>query len=474
MARGLIMKTGIHSINPLSRFNSNNPDKLDKQTTQTSPKGSFNGRQVAVVKTQSIESAEQSSISSLRKKFVAKFSSNNTGSSSAVGSAKAQASYEKNTQEIADELNDAIKQYLDKDYTFHSGYMRHYAEDPRFSKYLIVKSNSDKEVIGFSRLPKNVKELRDLLNNLLEGHSTKGSLYKSINSKLTPDHALGRIFKADGIFSPHFSVRKPPLPEPVAESKPNQTISEPTITKQPVTPERIKQQLKKVKQDISQQLKERAALHTAARLATAIISKRAEVSTTELTTHRPKLKSLNINFLNSQDLPYLQSVKANLKDDIKHLSDVIQLNLDQLPVKGECELTSLDKGAKTTIKEALNLLHNNRPSFKERLLKEFYPKKYATQQALKNQLIADLHELQYLRNEITRQPGWNAMDKTAWFQDTVYLLLKKGAATKLSLGHSSFSPTFSKALTKQLSEWAPESRSTFYVDIDDKLNYSLK
>ncbi|MCX4027378.1 hypothetical protein H0A36_24725 [Endozoicomonas sp. SM1973] len=461
------MKTGISSINPFSRLNSNDSNKANKQPVQIIPAGSFSGRQVSLLTPQDNVAVDQPSISNFKKKFIAKIS--NSRGNVVVGSTAAQTSYEKSIQEIADELNETIKQYVAKDNTLHSGYMHYYAEDPRFSKYLVIKSNSEKEVIGFSHLPKNIKELRDLLNNLLEGHSTKGSLYKSINSKLTPDHALGRIFKADGIFSPHVSVRKPPLPEPVAKSKLNQALTEPTITKPPVTPERVKQQLKKIKQETSQQLKERAALHTAARLTTAIISKRAGVSTTELTTHRAELKSLDVNFLYSQDLTYLQSVKTTLKDDINHLSDIIQLNLNQLPIKGEYELTSLGKSAKDAIKESLSLLHSHRPSFKERLLKVFFPKKYTEQLIAKNQLLAELHELQYLRNEIITQPGWEAMDKTAWFQDTVYQVLQKGSETKLSLGPSSFSPSFSKALSKQLAEWTPESRSTFYITANDKI-----
>ncbi|MDE1465287.1 hypothetical protein [Spartinivicinus poritis] len=457
------MKTGIYSINPFNRFTSTNPDKLNKHAVPTSPKGLFNGRQAALANTQNSESADHSTISNFRKRFVAKLSSSSTVNHFTVGSANAQASYEKNIQKIKNELNDAIKQYLDKDYEFHSGYMRYYASDPRFANYLAAKSYYNKEVIKFYKLPENVKELRDLLNNLLDGHSTKGSLYKSINSKLTSDHALGRIIKSDGILSPHFSVRKPPLPEPVAESKPNKTVAE-----QPITPKQIKQQLKKIKQEISQQLRERAALYTAARLTTAIISKRAEVSTRELTIHRPGLKSLNINFLHSQDLTYLQSVKENLQDDNNQLNAIIHLNLYQLPVKGECKLTSLKQKAKTTIKEALSQLHNNRPSIKERLLKAFLPKKYDEQLLAKNQLTADLHELQYLRNEITKQPGWEAMDQTAWFQDTVYQILKKGSETKLSLGPLSLSPTFSKVLSKQLAEWTPESSSTFYVAANDQ------
>ncbi|WP_163831374.1 hypothetical protein [Spartinivicinus ruber] len=442
-------------VNPFNRFK---PRKASKISTTISPVGFINGRQVSLLENQSSGATEQNSITSLRQKFTPNFLFSKPHNKPFISSTETQTCYENEKRSIKAELNDAIRQYLAVDNDFHESYMLGYAQDYRFKRYLA------KDATKFNHLPETVKELRDLLNNLLSGHSKAGSLYKSINSKMTPNHALGRILIADGFLSPHLSVRKQPLADPaIIKQHTSKIVKEPTATQLPTNPEAIKRLLKEKKQRISQQLKERVALQTAARLSVAIISKRAQIATPELIVHKPELQPFNDLFSHSQDLAYLESAEQSLNVDIKNLIATINRNLEQLPTKKECSLMSLKKEANTTISEALNILHKNKKSLKERLFKLFFPKKYADQESIKNQLIADLNELQYLRRQIVRQPNWNNMDKAAWFQDTVYQLLQKATAAKLSFGPFEVIPSYCKEIDKQLSEQSPESQSTFYM-----------
>lgn len=438
-------------------------------------KGELSGRKVTLLDTQSSETVNKSSLLSFREKFIARIAPSNSHSNPATIRSAPQTYYEKEYQTVANELNDAIKHYLSQKNDLHTSYMLGYAKDPLLKRYLTASSNGNDHYIGFKKLPSKLSELTNLLNHLLTGHSTSGTLYKAISSKLTANHVLGRLLKNDGFISPHFSVRKQPFPNLIhANNIENGKQSPSQKNIETPNPKAIRRLMKEKQNKIAQQLKERTALNMAAKFSCAIISKRAEAETnSELNVFRPKAKAINEYYIQNHSLEQLEKTEEGLSKDINHLANIISLNLDQLPTKEERKLTLLSKGAKAIIDEALHVLKKNRLSFKDRLLKVFFPKRFDEQQQAKNQLIADLHELKYLRNEITHVSGWNLIDKTEWFQDTVYQLIKKGALPTIQWGPFSTQTDYCKELTKQLSVWAPESRSTFYLPDDHAVSQEL-
>ncbi|WP_018691297.1 hypothetical protein [Algicola sagamiensis] len=361
--------------------------------------------------------------------------------------------YESEIEAVAKDLNAAIKSYIAASPEKHTGYLYAYAEDDKLTNYLRTYEKFGQDHIQFERLPMQADKLCELLNHILKGHSKSGSLYHSISEKLTPDHALGRLFKKDGVFSPHLTVRDTPLPKPVMLEKTPEPEVKKTQTKQ-IDPEKMKRLLQEQKDRISYALSVRSELLTKVQISDAIAS--FQIMVDNSWQKKPFEKTVVAPFqsmiLQSQDLTAVKRAADRLEVENQGLITEIDGNLDPLPTSFDKDMKPLKSGASETIQTALSTLKNETLSFKDRVFRFFMPSQYAHQQSQKNQLIAQLNTVEHLRKEMIQQNGWENFDQALWFQEQVREILQQGTPDTYQIGRFKLESSFYQNWNIQLNE----------------------
>ncbi|CNH91501.1 Uncharacterised protein [Yersinia aldovae] len=354
----------------------------------------------------------------------------------------------KSAGSVSKELQCWLQNYIDidtpKNKKNHTGYLINDIKD--LKQYIAVENIAGEHIVQIKAVPAQPEKIADLINQLLKGHSKKGSLYRELEKVMTEKSILGKLLHVDRASNIVTKIaRVIGCKDIKIEVRSNQTTASPAKEPEQIntvvpTPEAVPTQaeIDKLKADIV--IKYNAFIELARRdkLSQRLLLMHTRLygdSLSKVQTNKPVLALSKDNMLLG-DYAKLELNRQKIIDCSNIHNQQFQQNMDLLPTTEtkKLSLLSLSDNVQPIIRQAVNSLNLNTPkSLWGRFISFISPTQYAKQQENSQRARNKLINLQELVNQFKSTQGFEHVGKAPWLHDMVRSLLIQAKPEKYSV-----------------------------------------